>query len=246
MLTEAFLATLVIVACGAGIAMALAVDGGEVLSGSAAWNRHYASWGAAAGLGSKVGAFVEGSANMIGRLGLPKEIALVVMGVFVASFAGTTLDTATRIQRYVISELGTDFRIPFLANRYTATAIAVVTAAGLAFWNGVSGKGALTLWPLFGTVNQLLAGLALLIVSYYLRLRGRNFLLTLIPAFLVIVFTSWALVLNLIDFAAKGNVPCLLIGVVALLLEIWMIVESLALVFRPMQRVDAATPAKAG
>ena len=246
MLTEAFLATLVIIACGAGIAMAFATDGGEALTGAAAWNRHYASWTAAAGLGSKVRAFVEGSANMIGSLGVPKGIALVIMGVFVASFAGTTLDTATRIQRYVISELGADLRISFLSNRYIATAIAVITAAGLAFWNGASGQGALTLWPLFGTVNQLLAGLALLIISYYLRLRGRNFLITLIPAFLVIVFTSWALVLNLIDFATKKNTPCLLIGGLALLLEIWMIVEGLTFVLGPARRIEDAGPAQAG
>ncbi|MFC1526933.1 carbon starvation protein A, partial [Candidatus Latescibacterota bacterium] len=104
MLTEAFLATLVLISCGAGLALAYTTADGQTLSGSAAFSHHYASWTAAAGLGSKVAAFVEGGANMIAGAGLPKHIGVVLMGVFVASFAGTTLDTATRIQRYVISE----------------------------------------------------------------------------------------------------------------------------------------------
>ena len=63
---------------------------------------------------SKISAFVIGAANMIAMTGVPHNIAVVIMGVFVASFAGTTLDTATRIQRYVIGEfegLGTHLLI---------------------------------------------------------------------------------------------------------------------------------------
>ena len=84
---------------------------GNFLSGVPAWTNHYASWASAQGLGSKVDAFVTGSANMIAYTGLPRSIALIVMGVFVASFAGTTLDTATRIQRYVVSEIASDLKI---------------------------------------------------------------------------------------------------------------------------------------
>jgi carbon starvation protein len=51
---------------------------------------------------------VVGAANMVATFVIPKAIAIVIMGVFVASFAGTTLDTATRIQRYVIQELSGD------------------------------------------------------------------------------------------------------------------------------------------
>lgn len=142
MLTEAALATLVVIAVAAGIGIHYVTPNNEVLTGIAAWNHHYATWQAAGGLGSKVAAFVVGAANMLESVGLPASIGVVVMGVFVASFAGTTLDTATRIQRYVISELATDLKAPRLANRYVATGLAVVTAAALAFSNGAGGKGA--------------------------------------------------------------------------------------------------------
>ena len=232
MLTESFLATLVIIACAAGLGMAYIGTGGELLTGHAAWNTHYASWTAAKGLGSKVGAFVEGSANMIATLGIPREIAIIVMGVFVASFAGTTLDTATRIQRYVISELATDFEIRPLTNRHVATIVAVITAAALAFYNGASGAGALTLWPLFGAINQLLAGLSLIIITYYLKEQGKNFFITLIPCLLILTFTSWALLITLTDLYNEGNTACLIIGLVAFVLEVWMIVEGFAILLK--------------
>lgn len=53
-----------------------------------------------------------------------KEGALAIMAVFVAFFAGTTPDTATRIQRYVLSELFISFKLDFFTGKYTATAIA--------------------------------------------------------------------------------------------------------------------------
>ena len=241
MLTEAFLATLVIVACGAGLGMAYAASDGGMLTGHEAWSQHYATWTAAKGLGSKVAAFVVGSANMIAVLGIPREIGIIVMGVFVASFAGTTLDTATRIQRYVISELASDLRVEKLGNRHVATTIAVATAAALAFFNGASGKGALVLWPLFGAINQLLAGLSLIIITYYLRQKGKNYFVTLVPALLVLSFTSWALVITLGDLYRTGNLPSLTIGVVALVLEIWLVFEGLALLVK--SREPDAEPA---
>ena len=126
---------------------------------------------------------------MMSTFGIPKTIGVIIMGVFVASFAGTTLDTATRIQRYVIAEMASDFHIGFLENRWTATAATVVTAFILAFATGADGKGALILWPLFGAVNQLLAGLALLILTLYLRRRGSYYWVALIPCVFIMSMT---------------------------------------------------------
>jgi len=90
MLIEGGLAVLVIVACVAGVGMGYPSDTGMV-TGAAAWHIHYASWEASSGLASKLQAVVIGSANMMSTLGA------VIMGVFIASFAGTTLDTSTRL-----------------------------------------------------------------------------------------------------------------------------------------------------
>lgn len=105
MLTEGFLAVLVILACVAGLGLGIRSPDGGVLLGGDAWNARYGSWGAAQGLAQTVGAFVDGSANFLIAMGLPEGVGIALMGVLVASFAGTTLDTACRLQRYVIQEL---------------------------------------------------------------------------------------------------------------------------------------------
>ncbi len=227
MIMEGTLATLVIIAVTAGIGMAYQTKDAGVLTGAAAWTQHYSSWAASAGLGSKVGAFVIGSANMIAVLGVPKAVAVVIMGVFVASFAGTTLDTATRLQRYVIQELAGDFKIGFLKGKYAATAFAVITALILAFYNGANGKGALTLWPLFGAVNQTLAGLTLIVLTVYLKGKGgAKYLLTAIPAVFMMIMTIWALFINEANFIGTGNVLLLVVNAIVIIIALWIVFEG--------------------
>ncbi|RLB88684.1 MAG: carbon starvation protein A, partial [Deltaproteobacteria bacterium] len=227
MLMEGTLATLVIIAVSAGIGMGYVTKSGETLMGVAAWTTHYSSWAAAAGLGSKIAAFVNGSANMIASTGLPNNFAVVIMGVFVASFAGTTLDTATRIQRYIVSELFTSFKMNFLTGKYIATFIAVATALALAFATGAGGKGALKLWPLFGAVNQTLAGLALIIITLYLKTKGgMKWLVAGIPAVLMMFMTIWALILNQTKFGTSHNMLLQIVNGLILFLAIWIAVEG--------------------
>ena len=227
MLMEGALATLVIIAVSAGIGMGYVTKSGETLMGVAAWTTHYSSWAAAAGLGSKIAAFVNGSANMIASTGLPNSVAVVIMGVFVASFAGTTLDSATRIQRYIVSELFGSLKMNFLTGKYVATFIAVATALALAFATGAGGKGALKLWPLFGAVNQTLAGLVLIIITVYLKTKGgMKWLIAGIPAVLMMFMTVWALVLNQSKFGTADNTLLQIVNGLILLLAIWIVVEG--------------------
>ncbi len=239
MLMEGMLAVLVIVACGAGIGMGLE-KGGTILVGQAAFSAHYASWAAAKGLGSKLGAFITGSANMIESLGLPHGLTMAVMGVFVVSFAATTLDTATRLQRYVVGELGRAIRVPALTGKHPATMVAVATALLLAFHNG-SGKGALVLWPLFGATNQLLAGLALLVITVYLVRRGAPVVYTLVPMVFMLAMTGWAMVLNLETFYGARNRLLFWVGFAVFALEVWMVIESLAVLRRVYGTVRETT-----
>jgi carbon starvation protein len=227
MLMEGTLATLVVIAVAAGIGLGYTTKAGETLTGVTAWTTHYASWAAAAGLGSKVAAFVDGSANMIMTLGIPKTFTLAIMAVFVASFAGTTLDTATRIQRYVIGELGNSLKLPALNNRWVGTAIAVGTALILAFATGADGKGALKLWPLFGAVNQTLAALALIIITLYLKARGGlKWMIAGLPAIFMSVMTIWAVTMNQVKFGATHNVLLQVINICILFVALWIVVEG--------------------
>ena len=170
---------------------------------------------------------MDGSANMIGALGLPKVFALAIMGVFVASFAGTTLDSATRIQRYVISELAGDLKLNFLTNRYTATFIAVGSALILAFATGASGTGALKLWPLFGATNQTLAALALVIITLYLEKQGGlKWLVAGIPAVFMAIMTIWAVIVNQVKFGSANNALLQVVNIIILVIAVWIVVEG--------------------
>ncbi|MFC1738734.1 carbon starvation protein A [Planctomycetota bacterium] len=232
MLLEGFLAVLIIICVAAGIGMALKLDDGTILSGTEAWEHYYDTWIGAKGLPDKIAPVVKGAANIMGSFGLPEAVGITLMGVFIASFAGTTLDTSTRIQRYVISELANDLHIPFLTNRWTATTFAVLTAAALAFATGADGKGAMTLWPLFGTSNQLLACLALLVITSYLKHKGgRKFLLTAIPCAIMLVITNWAMVQNEMSFIKNGQWLLMVIGGAIFVLALWIFIEAL-FVFR--------------
>jgi len=238
MLMEGTLSTLVIAAVAGGLGMALVVKG-QTFTGVEAFTQHYASWAAAAGLKSKLSAVIYGAANMMEAYGIPKAIAITIMGVFMVSFASTTLDTATRVQRYIVSELTTDWNLDFLSGRYVATFIAVASAMVLAFYSG-DGKGALKLWPLFGTVNQLLAALSLLVITVYLARKGKSLIYSGIPLIFMLFMTGWAMILNLKKFYMKGNWFLFIIGLIVFLLEIWMVIESILVLGKPTQESPKA------
>lgn len=390
--------------------------------GGGAWNTRYQSWTSAGGLARTVGSFVDGSANLLRAIGVPLGVALALMGVLVASFAGTTLDTACRLQRYVIQELAATFlprrdaagcpkcgytlwqrtagafapkgratvatgeasreatsgtrgnesqehfrpggaveapdaidahtspsplqgdddsahhshgfrdaqssvappvatfrspsgakdgesgahacngtreaasgevRCPecgeiitpeqieragesmlpaafselnpihWLTNKHGATIFAIVIAAALAalpvadvtpgFWSTLTsggvgeawtwlttngGRGGVILWPLFGATNQLLAGLAFIVITLYLRRRGRMLWFLIAPMGFMLLMPMWAMSWQvfvgsadnprwLMPDGAATNWPLALTGIASIAIEIWMIVEAL-------------------
>ena len=222
MLIEGLLAVFVIIACGAGIAY-----GSD--DGVNAFSQYYGSWASANGFPAKLKAFIDGSSNMMTAFGLPLELGKTMMGVFIVSFAATTLDSATRIQRYIIAETATMCKLRLFAHKHPATCIAVGSAFILAFCEG-SGSGAFKLWPLFGAMNQLLGGLALLVITVYLARKKVNTLYTAIPMVFMIIMTGWAMYYNVMGFAgyrgASRNNLLLVISLIIILFEIWMIIES--------------------
>ncbi|MDF1826255.1 MAG: carbon starvation protein A [Verrucomicrobiales bacterium] len=246
MLTEGFLAVLVILACVAGLGLGIAGADGNVALGTAAYELRYSSWGGANSLGAKVGAFVEGSANFLKALGVSPGFAISLMGVFVASFAATTLDTACRLQRYVVQELASTFVKrdekpqswnPFywLTNKHGATIFAVMVAAFIAAMPGGEGKpagtGGLLLWPLFGATNQLLAGIAFLVVTFWMWRRKLPVWFIAIPTVFMLILPGVAMTIQIFSgensFLASGNWLLVFIGLSTLALQFWMIAEAL-------------------
>jgi len=231
-------------------------DGGVEFFGRPAWFGRYGSWSASGGLARTVSAFVDGAGNFVTAVGIPRPVAVALMAVLVASFAATTLDTATRLQRYVVQELGGTFNISPLTTRHGATALAVVTAAIVAAlpppgqtWATGMGKGGLILWPLFGAVNQLLAGLSFMVVAFYLARRKMPTWLIAIPAVLMLVVPFWAMCYQLFSeggWLATRQYHLVVTGVVILVLELWMVSEGLRLWPRIRGVLEADLPPPRG
>lgn len=237
MLLEGALATMVVIACGAAIGLETGADGSAL--GAAAFAERYPGWEEAKGLGAKLSAFVDGSAQMIMAIGIPEAVAVAIMGVMVASFAGTTLDTATRLQRYIVTEIAEDLKIKPLQTRHGATIFAVGSAALLSFQNG--GAGGMALWPLFGTANQLIGALALLVITVWLAKQSKRTLYTALPMAFMLAVSGWALIGNLYEHVGKGAWHLVVIGGLIFALELWMIGEIVRYMSRYKQPDPTAT-----
>ncbi len=249
MLGEGALALAATMAAVAGIALV----GECVLPGQGAvsdlsWGVYYDSWANAGA--NKSYAFVAGGGAFLQQVGLSEAVAQTLMAVLVIAFAATTLDTATRIERFIIVELAQSLKIKFLANRYVATLGALIPAAVLVFWSvptpggGEETAAAWVLWPIFGGSNQMLAALTLMLLSLYFWRRRRPVLPLLIPMLFIMVITLTALIYNtagLIDFTelSVSNWPMLSLNVILLTLILWMIVEGLTLFMRGRDAPEA-------
>ena len=213
MIAESLLGLMAVLACT------------SALGGKEAWAQTYVSWSSMQGLGPKLGVFIRGSASFIEELGVSGDLAVTLVAMVVVSFALTTLDSATRLLRFNIEEIGAAIGKlrglapvgAWLGNRFVATGVASGAIAFFAFYeievDGVRQAAGLALWTLFGTTNQLIAGLALLTATVYLKQQGRAAWPLALPAVFMILNTMAALVLKIADFAAGGQTLLLVLAV---------------------------------
>ena len=194
------------------------------------WSVYYDSWAHASS--NKATAFVLGGGALLESLGIPAKIANTIMAVLVISFAATTLDTATRIQRFILNEFGLVTKVKFLSNRYIATVIAIVPAIMLAFWNlSEPGTGAIrqagwVLWPIFGASNQMLGALTLMVLTLYYWQKKKPILPLLLPMLFILVLTFSALIVNAIKFSGENSLLFIL-TLLLIILILWMVYEGI-------------------
>lgn len=190
------------------------------------WMAHYQSWDLASGLGPNMRAFIEGSGLFISQLGVPLALAQAFVALVAISFALTTLDSATRLLRFNISEIGESIGWTPLSNRYLSSLLAVVSIGFFAFYKVGGQTAGLALWQLFGTTNQIMGALTLLAVTLYLLQRKRSYLYTAIPMAFMLVTTLTAMVIKLKDFWDLGALLLLALGATILTLSVWLAIEA--------------------
>jgi carbon starvation protein len=217
------------------VAATIAVAAG--FESTADWHAHYNNFDMAKGFEPKLTAFVNGTAGFLSELGITatitdsdgqtRSLAAIFIAVMVISFAATSLDTAVRIQRYIIGEIGDAIKIKAIANnRYLQSGLAVLFSMTLVLSDG-TGAGGLKLWPLFGSTNQLLGSLTLLVISVWLFKSRGKFLITLVPMIFITIITFIATYFNIVTYINDENYLLVSIAFVVGVSQLWILFEGI-------------------
>tara|TARA_R110000796_G_scaffold252568_1_gene387878 strand:+ start:2780 stop:4420 length:1641 start_codon:yes stop_codon:yes gene_type:complete len=219
-----------------GLALAAILVATAGFASLADWRAMYSAFGQGG-----VTAFVEGGAYIIHNgLGLPQVTAATLLTVMAALFAGTTMDTGLRLQRYIFQEWGEIYNQEWMKKPLPATLLAVGSCLLLAFGaGGADGSGGMIIWPLFGTTNQLLAGLTLLVITVMLVHLRRPMWYTLAPLCFLLVMTVTALIFQLRTFYEQQNWFLLGLDIVVLVAAILVAMECAAALKRHRAQVAA-------
>ena len=224
MLGEGSLALATIIASVAGIALVTNYEVNGVFHEHLTWGAYYDTWEHAAK--NKFMGFVLGGGALLEKIGLSADLAQTLISVLIISFAATTLDTATRIQRMIITELGQATNIVPLKNKIGATLLGVIPAYLLTL-NGTGWE----LWPVFGASNQMLAALTLMVLSLYFWKKGRKILPLLIPMIFIMGITLVSLLITTNNYLQAGNFLLLSINTILIILILWMIIEGIIYIY---------------
>ncbi len=204
MLIEGLLATLAILAVSAGLYWKTGPAGlvyPELMKG-----------------GNWIKTFGTGYGQLIKPLfgGLGMLVGIIMLKTFIM----TTLDSATRIARYIGDELfGEALKLTPFRNIYFNTGIIV----GFALWLGLGSWQAI--WPVFGAANQLVAALTLFVVTAWILSRGWKIKYTLYPGIFMLTTTCAALIYELIKFSRQGKYLLAGIALILLIFAIFMVLE---------------------
>ena len=197
--------------------------------------------------------FATGLSQMLGKIfgSGAVSVTYTLMVLAVSVFCLTSLDTATRLARYMFQEFwlkpGEKAGDPtvtgarkVLCNPYVSTAITVVLGIAL----GMTGYA--KIWPLFGAANQLLAGLGLLAVAAWLGKMGRNNKMFYFPMIFMILVTLTSLV-----FTIKSQITAIIAGGTGLawcyiraILAILLVILAIDLVVEGSKALAAQAKAK--
>ena len=173
--------------------------------------------------------FAEGVGTFMEKFGIPFEVGKTFVALAVSAFALTSLDTATRLGRFIFQEFFEDptkEKQSPLTNMYVSTTITVILGAVLAV------GGYSVIWPIFGSANQLLSALALMAVALWLKKQKKSYSMLVIPMVFMLIVTLTALVLLANSNIASGNYILVGFAVALFILAIVLAVQGYKALFK--------------
>jgi carbon starvation protein len=172
-------------------------------------------------------AFSMGVGGMLERsLGIPSSYGTVFGTLLIAGFLATTIDAAVRLNRYLLEELWASLfhQPPALLRSYFFNSFLCV---GTMFLLGYT-NAFLSIWPIFGSANQLLAALTLLGIAVWLYRKGKQYLFLIYPALFMMVTALLALVYLLLKvYGPEGNVTLIAVDLILIGLALGVVFLTL-------------------
>ncbi|PJE81163.1 carbon starvation protein A [Candidatus Pacearchaeota archaeon CG10_big_fil_rev_8_21_14_0_10_32_42] len=173
--------------------------------------------------------FSDGFGNIIGQIGIPlitTSVAGLIGAFMVNQFILTSVDTSSRLGRFVFSET----LFPKIKNRFFVTLIVLIPAWLLAVSNSYQ-----TLWRLFGTSNQLIASITLIGVSAYFISKKIKVKFILIPMVFVLITTMYSLLYLTFrtgGYLSEGNLTLAIISILMFVLGAMVSFEGFREIFK--------------
>jgi carbon starvation protein len=195
----------------------------------------------AGGAGAALGVFAKGFAAFLSRVGIPETFGVAYGSVFLTIMAITIMQLVVRFMRVASAEL-VGGAVPIMRNVHVGTIIALLLTLLFVWiipW--------LAIWGAFGASNQLMAGLALLLISLWLKSEGRNHAWALYPAFFMIVTTlaalGWLAYTNFIKLPTAASTQVFIASALLGIIAVVLIIAALFLIFDGWKALQAP-PAK--
>ena len=192
--------------------------------------------------GGAIATFSTGVGTFMQSFGLPMSVGVPFVALAISAFALTSLDTATRLARFIFQEYFNDTTesektgvASIMSNKYVATALSVAVGGAVGFtdWR--------TIWPIFGSANQLLSALALLSIAAWLAKSGKDNRMVKYPMIFMFMVTLSALVILAKNNIMAGNYLLVFFAVVLFVLALVLIKESYPILFGKKEKMAEAT-----
>jgi len=167
--------------------------------------------------GGPVNVFSDGIGNFMTSFGINFTVGKSFVALAVSAFALTSLDTATRLGRFIFQEFFYEegaAKQHLLTNMYASTLVTVVLGGLLAITSYTK------IWPIFGSANQLLSALALMAVAVWLKKIGKNYKMFVIPMVFMFAVTLLALLFLIKANLATGNMLLVIFPILLFILAI--------------------------
>ena len=172
-------------------------------------------------------AFSSGFSNIVHQaFPLISASLLIVLGSLIVNiFILTSLDTSSRVGRMISSEVLPEKSK--LKNKALLTLIILIPAFLLAITNSYS-----TIWRMFGSANQLIAAVVLIVVSAYLSERKKPIIYTMIPAIFMILTTIAALIIGILTYISEGNISLIIISCILIFFAFFVFISTILKIAR--------------